>query len=55
MLGATRTLGASNLKRYSDAVAVRHNDPNLERGDYECGVDRLRTIGDLDVGRITVR
>ncbi len=44
-----------NCRAWVGAVAVRHNDPNLERGDYECGVGRLRTIGDLDVYRITVR
>ena len=44
-----------NCRAWVGAKAVRYNDPNLERGDYECGVGRLRTFGDLAVYRITVR
>ena len=44
-----------NCRAWVGAKAVLYNDPNLERGDYECGVGRLRTIGDLVVYRITVR
>ena len=30
-------------------------DPSLTRGDYECGIGKLRELGDLTVYRITVR
>ena len=30
-----------NCRAWVGAKAVRYNDPNLERGDYECGVGRL--------------
>jgi hypothetical protein len=51
-----RNVGSlENCRAWVGAKAARYNDPNLERGDYECGVGRLRTIGDLLMYRLTVR
>ena len=37
------------------AQAASHGDPTLVRGDYECGVGRLRNFGIIHPHRITVR
>lgn len=36
-------------------AAAANNDPSLARGDYECGVGFLRSLGDVGVYRLTVR
>jgi catabolite regulation protein CreA len=35
--------------------AAERGDPDMERGDYECGVDPIRQVGDLTVYKETVR
>lgn len=37
------------------ASAALRDDPTMIRGDYECGVEQLDTLGGLTVYRITVR
>jgi hypothetical protein len=37
------------------AAAAKRNDPQVRRGDYECGVGYLRDFGDLRVYRVTTR
>ena len=37
------------------AMAEVGTDPGMERGDYECGVGKLREMGDVTVYRFTVR
>ena len=44
-----------NCRAWVRAEAVRRNDSGLKRGDYECGVGRLGTLGSIDVYRLTVR
>ena len=36
-------------------AADANNDPNLELGDYECGVEFLEYFGEMRVYRTTVR
>jgi len=42
-------------RRWVSNAANENNDPNLERGDYECGVGFLEYFGELRVYRKTVR
>ncbi|WVX49023.1 hypothetical protein ROLI_021080 [Roseobacter fucihabitans] len=36
-------------------AAAENGDPNLTRGDYECGVDPTGSFGDMKVYKETVR
>jgi hypothetical protein len=36
-------------------IAAQNNDPQIRRGDYECGVGYLRDLGDFRVYRVTTR
>jgi len=42
-------------RRWVFSEAARNNDPNIVRGDYECGVGKSGDFGSLRVYRITVR
>ena len=37
------------------AQARTHDDPRLTRGDYECGIGKIKDLGSVTVYRITVR
>ncbi len=37
------------------AVADAQGDPGLSRGDYECGIGKVREMGDETIYRITAR
>ena len=47
--------GVDECRDWVYAQAARRNDPNIQRGDYECGVGFLRMFGGLKVYRITVQ
>lgn len=47
--------GVDGCRSWARAMAETHADPGVRRGDYECGVGKLREWGDLTVYRITVR
>jgi len=36
-------------------IAAQNNDPNISRGDYECGVGFLKNLGGFRVYRVTTR
>jgi hypothetical protein len=36
-------------------AAARRDDPQIRRGDYECGVGHLKDYGELKVYRVTTR
>ena len=44
-----------HCRAWVNAEAARRNDPDLKRGDYECGIGRLGTFGSIGVYRLTVR
>lgn len=37
------------------SAAAANGDPELERGDYECGIQKLDSFGGMSVYRATVR
>jgi hypothetical protein len=45
----------ARCREWVHAQAAFTGDPDLERGDYECGVGFLRSLGDLSVYRLTLR
>ena len=45
-----------NCRAVIQKVATANHDPNIERGDYECGVGPTgQTLGDITVYKQTVR
>jgi hypothetical protein len=51
-----RDVGSLNACRtWVRSMAAAMGDPGMERSDYECGVGRQGTVGDLGVYRLTVR
>ena len=53
-----RSLNVGSLEAcrwWASKTAARNNDPEIRRGDYECGVGYLRDLGDLRVYRVTAR
>jgi hypothetical protein len=36
-------------------IANQNGDPNILRGDYECGIGKIRNFGDIGVYRDTVK
>lgn len=53
---AAYDLGSLNgCRSWVMTMATANADPGVHRGDYECGVGKLREMGDLTVYRLTVR
>lgn len=54
MLDVDGVAGCREIVRYMAAV---NNDPQLQRGDYECGVGRLENLefAGINVYRLTLR
>lgn len=42
-------------RRVVSAAAIRRHDPQLRRGDYECGIGPSGKFGDLTVYKETVK
>jgi hypothetical protein len=42
-------------RNWAYSIAASRGDPNLIRGDYECGVEQIDSFGGLSVYRLTVR
>jgi hypothetical protein len=47
--------GLAQCRIWVSSAAVKQNDPQLERGDYECGVGYLDSQGSVNSYRLTVR
>jgi len=47
--------GLAQCRTWASSAAAKQNDPQLERGDYECGVGYLTSQGSLSRYRLTVR
>ena len=47
-------VGLEECRDWVYSKAARNGDPTLERGDYECGVGRLGSFGDIGVYRLTL-
>jgi hypothetical protein len=47
--------GLAQCRTWATSAAATQNDPQLERGDYECGVGYLTSQGSLNRYRLTVR
>lgn len=53
---ASRDVGSvEDCRRWVYATAASNGDPNMMRGDFECGVGRLESEMGFNVYRITVR
>jgi hypothetical protein len=47
--------GLAQCRMWASSTAVTQNDPQMERGDYECGVGYLDSQGSLNSYRLTIR
>ena len=47
--------GLAQCRIWASSAAAKRNDPQLERGDYECRVGYLTSQGSLKGYRLTVR
>ena len=47
--------GLAQCRTWASSAAAKQNDPQLERGDYECGVGYLTSQSSLNRYRLTVR
>ena len=47
--------GIEGCRAWVNWQAQLHNDPHMDRGDYECGIGFIEMFGSIKVYRITIR